>query len=185
MLLLQLVICSIPFRCSLSVYFHPPLFIPWFFSNLFFFRNMWDSNTLFLWVYSSSFQCIGLKVSREFSCFVLDCTALWYLVNHYFNPTLSESCVIISVISSGCSSCICINNMYASRCSAPWYFNWDIATAYLEPIMLVIWSCFVWNFTLEELRTPGVSFGSSGCMYSWTLWRAMIFSFLFYSGSFL
>ena len=91
-------------------------------------------------------------------------------VPHYLNPTLSESCVIIAVMTSGCSSCIYIKNICSSRWISLWYSNGVTSTAYLDPVMMCIWSYYLWNFTVEDVRTPGVSFGRSGSIYFWNVW---------------
>ena len=107
-------------------------------SSLFCFSNMWDSNTLFLWVPSSSIQCIVLNLFQKWSFFILDFTAPWDLFPHYSNPSLNESCVIIDFIMSVCSSFIFIHNMFAYGWSYPWSSNWATAIEYLDPAIMGI-----------------------------------------------
>ena len=118
--------------------FSPDTVSPLLLPSLFYFRNMQDYITLLIWVSYSSFQCIGLNIFMKLSCFILECTASWDLFPHYFNPALSESCVIISFMKSGCSYCISMKNMFTSGRNAPWSSNWSTSTAYLEPVIMGI-----------------------------------------------
>ena len=53
------------------------------------------------------------------SCFILECTALWDLFPHSLNSALSESCIIIIVMTPGCYYYVFINIICTSIWSAP------------------------------------------------------------------
>ena len=136
---------------------------------------MWYSDTLFLWVQSSYFQCIVLNAYLKWSCFISECTYLWDLVTHCFNNTLSERCVRIAAMKSDFSSCIFfINNICATVFSTPWYSKCDAVTKYLEPDMLGIKYCLVWNWTLVNLLTTGIWYEPSGLIYPCTVLVAVL-----------
>ena len=62
-MLLQLVRCGIPLRCSLSIYFYQKLFIPWFY-HLYF-----ASGTCDIIIYSSFECCPVISNALVWTCF--------------------------------------------------------------------------------------------------------------------
>ena len=76
---------------------------PLLFPSLFSLRNICESRTLAFSLADSSWPCCGSKESRIWSCLISDFIYFLHFSPQVFNPTLRDSCVMISDTTDSCS----------------------------------------------------------------------------------